>query len=68
MILLEVVEDVFRENLKTVEDAGKMDAMVHYLVGLVIRKTGGKAVHGLCVYELNYHLYTLNHSSKHNSC
>ena len=47
MILSEVVEDMFRENPKVVEDAGEMEAAVHYLVGLVIRKTGGKAVHGL---------------------
>ena len=47
MILSEAVEEVFRENPKAVEDAGEMDASVHYLVGLVIRKTGGKAAHGI---------------------
>ena len=33
------------ENPKTVEDIGELEAAVHYLVGLVIRKTGGKAIH-----------------------
>ena len=32
MILSEVVEEVFRETPKAVEDAGEMEATVHYLV------------------------------------
>ena len=47
MILSEVVEEVFRENPKAVEDIGGMEVAVHYLVGLVIGKTGGKTVHGI---------------------
>ena len=45
MILSEAVEEVFRENPKAVEDVGELEAAVHYLVGLVIGKTGGKAIH-----------------------
>ena len=42
MILSEAVEEVFRENPKTVEDIWEMEAAVHYLVGLVLRKTGAR--------------------------
>ncbi|HID41690.1 MAG TPA: hypothetical protein EYP33_06010, partial [Pyrodictium sp.] len=38
-----VVEEVFRENPKAVEDALRNPKAVNFLVGMVMRKTGGRA-------------------------
>ena len=50
MILSKVVERVFKEHLKAVEDAKTMEEAVHYLAGLVLKETGGKALMPI-VYE-----------------
>jgi len=39
----EIVEEVLRENPKAVQDALSNPKAINYLIGLVMKKTGGKA-------------------------
>ncbi|RLI34413.1 Asp-tRNA(Asn)/Glu-tRNA(Gln) amidotransferase GatCAB subunit B, partial [Candidatus Bathyarchaeota archaeon] len=42
-LLSEIIDKVFRENSKAVDDALKNEKAVHFLVGQLMRETGGKA-------------------------
>jgi len=51
MILSEIVNKVFEEHPRAVEDAKTMEEAVQYLAGLVLRETKGECLMSL-VYEL----------------
>lgn len=59
--LSNVIEEVFKENPKAVEDAKKNPKAINYLVGQVMKKTMGKADPQL-TYEL------INKRLKENVC
>lgn len=44
IILCKVIDKVFEEHPKAVEDAKTMEEAVHYLAGLVLRETKGKVL------------------------